>query len=126
MTTRAKATFSLRVESTNPCEVWPPDAHKTHPQIDKQIAESYYYDEDDASALLEITNIDDLLAVIAFYAGRTVKLTLETMVTTPDVETTSYLNWSGSVAYVTAREPDKLSPEMAAQKLMAIANAMTR
>lgn len=125
MTTRPKATFSIRVESTNPCEVWPPDAHK-HPRIDKQIAESYFYEEDDASASLEIANIDELLSVIAFYNGRAVKLTLETMVTTPDVETTSYLNWSGSVAYITAREPDKLSPEMAAQKLTAIANALTR
>lgn len=126
MTNRPKATFRLRVESTNPCEVWPPDAHKTHPAIDKQIAESYFYEEDDASASIEIANIDDLLSVIAFYAGRTVKLTLETMVTTPYVEATSYLNRSGSIAYVTAREPDKLSPEMAAQKLTAIANALTR
>lgn len=126
MTTRPKATFSIRVESTNPCEVWPTDAHKTHPKIDKQISESYFYDQDDTSASLEIANIDDLLAVIAFYNGRAVKLTLETMVTTPDVETTSYLSWSGSIAYITAREPDKLTPEMAAQKLMAIANALTR
>jgi hypothetical protein len=120
------ANFSLTVESMNLCEVWPIDTKAKSPRIDDQIAESYYYDDDiGASCAFDIVTMDELMEIMAFYAGKAVKITLGCEVITSDINTEAYLDIRGSSASFTAKDEKQMSNEMAAQKLRAIANAIT-
>lgn len=102
------------------------EAAAKNPLIDQQISESYYYDEDiGASCSFDITNMQELIAIMSFYAGRDVNMVLDCEVVTDEMKTQAYLENKRSTAYSIVKESSPMSAETVAQKLRAIANAIT-
>jgi hypothetical protein len=126
--TPATPKFYLNVTSLNPSEVWPLDA-RHNPELDERIKETYYADEDEATCGFELKDMEDLLKILKFYDGKSVKLTLGVTVTTPEFETVASLSpgWPRALhASFRALEKDDLSPSSAANRIIAIAHALTK
>ena len=124
----ATAKFFLHVSSQNQGEVWPINM-RDNPAMDARIQENYYADEDEASATFEISDMEDLLAVMKLYQGKSVRLSLNVTVEAPEFSTHANLSekWqrgvSGSFRMI---ESDDVSPATAANKLIAIAHSLSR
>jgi hypothetical protein len=126
--TQATPKFYLNVSSSNSGDVWPFTA-KDDPAMDARIKETYYADEDESMCGFEVTDIEDLLKILKFYDGRSVRITMGVTVTTPEFETTASLSpaWQrGTLAFFRALEKEDLTPATAANKMIAIAHALSR
>ena len=125
---QATAKFSLNIHSSNSGQVWPFDA-KDNPKLDERIRESYFADEDDAAVGFDISDIEDLIEILKFYAGRGVHISLGVTVDTPELTTYAALceKWPRAThASFHAVETEALSPATAASKMIAIAHALGR
>lgn len=125
---QATAKFSLNVHSSSYADVWPLEA-RHHPKIDDRIRESYYADEDEASASFEITSIEDLAEIMKFYDGRSVRMSLGVTVDAPEFSTSAALTEKfprGIYGSFRALQADDLSPATAASKIIAIAHSLSR
>lgn len=128
-TTHATCKFYLNITSGHSSDVWPMEA-RHHPEIDERIRDSYFADEDDAACGFDITDMEDLLKILKFYEGKSVRMTLGVKVTTAEVETTASLSpqWpsGGAQGFFRSLEKNDLSPEAASSKMIAIAHALSR
>ena len=125
---KATVKFSLNIYSSNTGEVWPLEA-RDNPKLDARIKESYYADEDNACVGFDIADIEDLLEILKFYADRSVHISLGVTVETPEFSIHAALceKWQrGTIASFRAIEKDDLSPATAANKMIAIAHALSR
>ena len=125
---QATVKFSLNVHSTNSGEVWPMDA-RDNPKLDERIRDSYFADEDEAAVGFEIADIEDLMEILKFYAGRSVHISLGVEVKAPEFSTHAALceKWQrGASASFRAVETDDMSPATASSKMIAIAHALSR
>jgi hypothetical protein len=127
-TTKAECKFYLNITSSNSGDVWPFEARE-HPEIDERIRDSYYADEDDASCGFDIKDMEDLLKILKFYDGKSVRMTMGVEVTTAEVETSASLSpqWQGGAkGFFRSLEKDDISPGAASSKMIAIAHALSR
>lgn len=128
-TKQADCKFHLNIHSSNSGEVWPFIARTQHPDIDERIKDTYFADEDDAACSFEITDMEDLLKILKFYDGRSVRMTMGVTVTTQEIETSACISpqWQGGISgFFRSLEKDDLSPGAASSKMIAIAHALSR
>lgn len=125
---QATAKFTLNVHSSNVSDVWPLEA-RHHPKLDDRIRDSYYADEDEASASFDLESIEDLIEIINFYGNRSVRMSLGSTVQSAEFSTSAALSSKfpkGIYGSFRALEPQDLSPAAAASKIIAIANSLSR
>lgn len=124
----AKAKFHLNVRSSNAGHVWPMEA-RNNKDLDDRLQESFYADEDEATASFEIRDIEDLVKLVKFYDGRPVILTVHAQVETDQFFSHAGLShgWDGGPsAWIKSLEKDDISPTTAASRLQAIAFALEK
>ena len=125
---QATAKFSLNLHSSSFADVWPLEA-RHHPKLDDRIRDSYYSDEDAAYASFELTSIEDMLDILKFYDGRSIRMSLGVTVDSPEFSTSAALsqNFPRSIyGSFRALQSDDLSPATAASKIIAIAHSLSR
>lgn len=125
---QATAKFTLNVHSSNVADVWPLEA-RHHPKLDDRIRDSYYADEDEASASFDLESIEDLIEIINFYGNRSVRMSVGCTVQSAEFSTSAALSSKfprGIYGSFRALESQDLSPAAAASKIIAIAHALSR
>lgn len=123
--TTASHKFFMHVTSSDSSQVWP---HSKDKEMDERIKETYFHDEDWASASFEVKNMPDLLKIVRFYEGKRVEMTLTFQVDAPEFTTKATLADRNPPSHATFRfkEEGVLSPQTAANKIAAISHAMQR
>ena len=124
----AKAKFHLNVRSSNAGHVWPMEA-RNDKDLNDRLQDSFYADEDEATASFELRDIEDLVKLINFYNGRPVILAIHAQVETDQFISYAGLSrgWDGGPsASVQSIEKDDISPTTASSRLQAIAFALEK
>lgn len=127
--TPATSQFYLRVRSSNAGLIWPGGIIKTNKELYDRIQETFYADEDEASASFDVKDVDDLMNLLRFYHGTSAQIEIGCTIESEQFEANATLEVARrgdkrDKAWYRNKEAKELSPMAAADKLNAIANSM--
>jgi hypothetical protein len=120
--------FTLHVSSSNPAQVWPING-KTEPELERRIEESFWQDDDECCASINVSDMDDLRMLMEFYREKTVTMRLIANIETNEWSAHAGISpkFQGAITgHHRAKEGAELSPATAAKKLDAISHALAK